>query len=829
MADQPKPVTPSQSQNIGRVETRNIVDEMSSAYLDYAMSVIVARALPDVRDGLKPVHRRVLFAMHQMGLRSRSQYTKSAKIVGEVLGKYHPHGDQAAYDTLARMAQDFAMRYPLVDGQGNFGSMDGDAPAAMRYTEARMTKLAEELLTDIEKETVNFSPNYDNKELEPQYLPASYPQLLCNGALGIAVGMATNIPPHNLREVIAATKLVITNPDVTIDELMEVLPGPDLPTGAVMYNRADIHQAYSTGKGRIVMRAVAEIQERKSGHQIVVSTIPYQVNKADLVTKIAELVKAKRIDGISDLRDESDRTDKVRIVLELKANSYPRKVLNQLYELTPMQTAFHVNMIALVDGIQPRLLSVRDVLDEFVKHRIVVVRRRTEFELTKAEHRLHILLGLKIALDAIDQIISLIRSSATKEAAYAALIEQFHLSSEQANAILEMRLSALAGLERKKVDDEMAEKQALIETLKTLLSSDVKIRSVIITELDAIATNYGDDRRTKIIPSAVSEFSAKDLIPNEQVVITLTTGNYIKRVSLDAYKTQQRGGKGIVGLTTKEEDTVSDLAVANTHDDILFFTSRGRLFRSKVYELPSASRQAKGTPIVNIAQLGPEETVTAMITLTDGAQPGKFFFMGTRGGSVKKTEISKYQHIRASGIIAMGLHPGDALQWVRTTTGQQQIVMVTRRGQAIHFAESDVRPMGRSAAGVRGIRLRSGDEVIALDVVSSEDNELLVVLKRGLGKRTKIGLFGLQRRGGSGLRAAKVTTRTGEVVGAQLILGTEGDVVMISEQGQTIRMPLRSVKRLGRDTQGVTLMRFRESGDSVASLTVFRQTDDVTN
>lgn len=824
--EEPQPLTTTPDSNIGRVEPRSIVDEMGSAYLDYAMSVIVSRALPDVRDGLKPVHRRVLYAMHQLGLRARTKHRKSATIVGEVLGKYHPHGDQAAYDTLARMAQDFAMRYPLVDGQGNFGSMDGDAPAAMRYTEARMTALSEELLTDIEKETVDFSPNYDNTQLEPKYLPAKYPQLLLNGALGIAVGMATNIPPHNLREVAAATNLLLKNPDATIEDLVEVLPGPDFPTGGIIYNKADILTAYSTGKGRIVMRAVAEIEETKRGHQIVVSAIPYQVNKADLVTKIADLVKEKRLDGISDLRDESDRNDSVRIVIELKSSAYPKKVLNRLFELTPMQTAFHVNILALVDGIQPRVLSLKDVLSEFIKHRAQVIRRRTEFDLKKAEARLHILQGLKTALDHIDAIITLIRESETREIAHAGLMDKFSLSDLQASAILEMRLAALAGLERKKVLDEIAEKEALIAELRAILASEERIRTIIGTELDAVAEAHGDDRRTQIVPTALGEFSAEDLIPNEQVVITLTTGNYIKRVTVDAYRSQRRGGKGIVGMTTKEEDEVSALRVANTHDDLLFFTSKGRLFRTKVYELPAASRIAKGTPIVNIVQLGPDETVTAMITLTSKDAKDGYFFMGTRDGNVKKTEIEKYANVRKTGIIAMGLKDRDVLEWVRVTSGKDRIIMVSKQGQAIQFEETDVRPMGRSAAGVRGMKLRDNDQVMALDVVTDPGEELLVVLENGFGKRTQVALFGAQRRGGFGLRAAKVTPKTGVVIGAELVTGNEGEVVMISQQGQTIRLPLKSVKRLGRDTQGVTLMRFREADDKVASMTVFRERED---
>lgn len=818
----PQPATDA---NIGHIEPRSISEEMSESYLNYAMTVIISRALPDIRDGLKPVHRRVLYAMHQMGMRSRSKHVKSAKIVGEVLGKFHPHSDQAAYDTLARMAQDFSMRYLLVDGQGNFGSMDGDAPAAMRYTEARPTALAEELLADIEKETVEFMPNYDTSTVEPKYLPAKVPNLLLNGALGIAVGMATSIPPHNLREVVAATKAQIDNPDITVDELMTHLPGPDFPTGAIIYNTEDIKVAYATGKGSIVMRAVATIEEKKTGsHQIVVTAIPYQVNKADLVAKIADLVKAKRLEGISDLRDESDRNDAVRIVIELKPTAYPKKVLNRLFELTAMQTSFHVNMLAIVDGIQPRILSIHDVLGEFIRHRVEVVRRRTTYDLARAEARLHILEGLRTALDHIDAIITLIRGSETREEAHAGLCSAYSLSDLQASAILEMRLSALAGLERKKVLDEMTEKEALIAELKGILASPEKVQAIIKTELDEVAEQHGDDRRTQIIPTALGSFSAEDLIPDEQVAITLTSGNYIKRVPVSAYKAQQRGGKGIVGMTTKEEDTVELLRVASTHDDILFFTSKGRLFKSKVYELPAASRQAKGTPVVNIIQLAPEEAVTEMITLAAKHRDGRtYFFMGTRQGVVKKTEIEKYQNVRSSGIIAIGLKDDDALHWVKPTSGNDTLMMVSKNGQAIQFLETDVRPMGRSAAGVRGMRLRAGDHVMAMDVIPSPEADLLVVLGKGFGKRTKSEHFGIQKRGGIGVRTAKVTSRTGEVIAAQIVEGDDGDVVMISEQGQTIRLPLKSVKRLGRDTQGVTLMRFKDPGDRVASMTVFRK------
>lgn len=812
------------SSQIGKLEPRSITDEMSQSYLDYAMSVIVSRALPDVRDGLKPVQRRILFAMNEMGLRSKAKFTKSAKIVGEVLGKYHPHGDQAVYDTLARMVQDFSMRYPLVNGQGNFGSVDGDSPAAMRYTEAKMQALSEEFLADIDKDTVDFAPNYDGTKQEPRYMPTRVPNLLLNGALGIAVGMATNIPPHNLSELVKGIKALIDNPELTIDDLIELVPGPDFPTGATIYGREDIKQVYATGRGPIVIRANATIKEKKkSGYQIIISALPYQVNKADLIAKIANLVKLKKIDGISDIRDESDRNEKVRVVIELKANAYPKKVLNRLYDLTPMQTVFHVNLIALQEGIQPRLFNLKEALWAFIDHRTLVINRRTRFELAKAQERLHILEGLSRALDEIDLIINTIRSSKTRETAKVALRKKFKFSEMQVNAILDMRLSALAGLERQKVLDELQEKRDLIKKLNEILASPDLVKKIIKDELDEVSAKFSDERRTKIVAARLGDFSAEDLIPNEQVVITLTTANYIKRVPINSYRSQKRGGKGILGMTTKEEDEVKILRVANTHDDILFFTSKGRIFKSKVYELPSASRQAKGTAIVNLIQLAPNETVTSLITLSkDRIDNNKYLFYGTRNGIVKKTAISAYKNIRKSGIIALKLRDEDELRWVRTTSGEDSILIVTQKGQAIHFNESDVRPMGRGASGVRGIKLRENDEVIALDTVREKDSDLLVVSEKGFGKRTATKLFAKQKRGGFGLRAAKITSRTGRLVAASIVTGNEGELVMVSSLGQTIRLPLKSVKRLGRSTQGVTLMRFKATQDHVASMTFFK-------
>lgn len=808
----------------GLIKPRILEEEMRESYLDYAMSVIVARALPDVRDGLKPVHRRVLYSMHELGLTSHTKFRKSATVVGDVLGKYHPHGDIAVYDSLVRMAQTFAMRYLLVEGQGNFGSMDGDSAAAMRYTEARMSALAEEMLVDIDKNTVDFIANYDGTRQEPTVLPAKVPQLLLNGTLGIAVGMATNIPPHNLGEVIDATMHLIDNSQATIEDLMGYIQGPDFPTAGHIYNIEDVKLAYVTGKGRVLIRAVAEIEERKSdGFRIIISQIPYQVNKADLISKIANLIKLKKLEGITGLRDESDRTSGVRIVIELKANAYPKKILNRLYELTPMQTVFHVNMLALVDGIQPKVLTLKNVLEEYIKHRQVVVRRRTEFLLTRAKDREHILEGLKKALDHIDEIIVTIKKSETKEIAHKNLIEKFDLSDRQSAAILEMRLSALAGLERKKILDELVEKRKLIKELEAILASGKKILEIIKKELLELREKYADERKTKIFKQKVGEFSAEDLIPNEQVIVTLTKDNYIKRLPASTYRSQNRGGKGIAGMSTKKEDTVEHLLVSWTHNDIMFFTDKGRVFTTKVYDLPTASRQAKGQAIVNILQMAPDEKVTAVITLNPKVTEGqKYFFMTTKNGVVKKTLISAYQNVRKSGLIAIKIRPDDELRWVNTTSGADKIIIITKNGQSIYFKEGDARPMGRSASGVRGIRLRVGDKVIVMDVVRSEEIDIFTILERGFGKRTKIKNFNMQKRGGIGTRASKVSAKTGPVVEALITSGDEGDVVIVSSLGQMIRTPLKSVKRLGRDTQGVTLMRLN-SGDKVASMTVFKK------
>lgn len=824
MADDKEKTTKQPADEIGYVKDKSIEQEMQGSYLDYAMSVIVARALPDVRDGLKPVHRRIIYAMGEMSLLHNKKYTKSAKIVGEVLGKYHPHGDLAVYDTLVRMAQTFAMRYRLVDGQGNFGSMDGDTAAAMRYTEARMTKQSEEMLTDIDKDTVDFVENYDGSLEEPSVLPAKVPQLLLNGSVGIAVGMATNIPTHNLGEICSAVAHLIDNPKATSEELMEFVPGPDFPTGGKIYGTEGIRAAYSTGKGKIVVRGEAEIEENGKAQRIIVSSLPYQVNKADLIAKIADLVKQKKIEGISGLRDESDRKEGVRIIVDLKANSYPKKVLNQLFDMTALQSAFHANLLALAGGIQPKVFTLDQILHEFIKHRQVVIRRRTQYLLKRAEAREHILEGLKKALDQIDAIIATIKKSPTKEEAQKALMAGFDLSALQSAAILDMRLSQLAALERKKIEDELEEIKAMIAQYKAILGSEEKILEIVKQETLEVKENYGDKRKTKILAQELGSFKTEDLVPNEDVLVTMTKDNYIKRIPTDSYKHQGRGGKGVVGMGTKEADVIEHIVQAETHDDIMFFTDRGRVFTTKVYEVPSGSRQAKGQAIVNVLQISPEEKVTAMIAVSKKrSQEAKYFFMATQRGSVKKTEVEKYRNIRKTGIKAIGLKDGDTLRFVDTTSGNDHIMLVSQRGQGILFDEKQVRPMGRSASGVRGIKLRESDNLISLDVIRGESAQLLTVLENGYGKRTEVFKhFKPQNRGGMGVRASKTTTKTGQVIHALVLSDDTGDLVLVSRGGQVIRIKIKSVKRLGRDTQGVTLMRLKGS-DKVASVTLVKE------
>ncbi|NTW15489.1 MAG: DNA gyrase subunit A [Candidatus Moranbacteria bacterium] len=806
----------------GRIEPRQITDEVRQSYLDYAMSVIVSRALPDVRDGLKPVHRRILYSMWSTGLRSGAKFRKSATVVGEVLGKYHPHGDTAVYDTMVRMAQDFSLRYPLVWGQGNFGSMDGDSAAAYRYTEAKLAQIAEEMLVDIEKDTVDFVPNFDGVHQEPTVLPAKLPQLLLNGTVGIAVGMATNIAPHNLGELVDGICHLIDHPDASVDDLLGFVKGPDFPTGGIAYNQADIREAYATGRGKIVTRAKADIVETKAGaYQIVVSEMTYATNKATLIEKIAELVKDGKIQGIRDLRDESDK-DGVRIVVELKKDAYPQKVLNRLYSLTDLQKNFNVNMLALVDGIDPQVLGLKPILEHYVAHREQVVTRRTKYELEKAKDRAHILEGLKKALDHIDEIISTIKKSKTKEEAHGNLQKNFRLSERQATAILEMRLQTLSGLERQKIEDELEEKRKLIAHLEDLLGSREKLLGVVKDELIEVRDKYGDARKTKIVRGGVGEFKQEDLIPNEDAIITLSEDGYIKRMNPSVYRVQKRGGKGVIGAVTKDEDKISMVLSLETHADLMFFTNTGKVFQLKAYEIPESSRTAKGAAVVNFIQISPEEKITEMVARKKGDDT-KYLFMATRGGTVKKTKIEEFENVRRSGLIAINLEKGDLLNWVRPTTGGDDIILTTQDGQAIRFKETDVRAMGRSAAGVRGIRLVDGDEVVAMDVIAKGEKglELLILSQNGLGKRSELKHYKVQKRGGSGIKTMKVTDKTGKLVGAAITsMGNiEDDLILTSEKGTIIRIPFNSVPLLSRVTQGVRVMK-PQAGDKVGAFTV---------
>jgi len=820
-----KPNQDSLINNRGNVEALSIVDEMETSYIDYAMSVIVSRALPDVRDGLKPVHRRILYAMWTIGLRHSAKFRKSATVVGEVLGKYHPHGDAAVYASMVRMAQDFAMRYQLINGQGNFGSMDGDSAAAMRYTEAKLQAIAEELIFDIEKNTVDFIPNYDGSHKEPKVMPAKLPNLLLNGTTGIAVGMATSIPPHNLGELIDATILLIDNPKATVEDLMEIVKGPDFPTGGVIYNIEDIKAAYATGRGGITMRGEAEILENKAGqYQIIISSIPFQVNKANMLEKIAQLVKDKKLEGIKDLRDESDK-DGVRVVVDLKKDSYPNKILNNIYKHTQLQEKFHVNMLALVDGIQPRVLTLKNILEEYIKHRQVVIVRRTQFDLDKAKDRAHILAGLKKALDKIDAVIKTIRASKDKEVAKVNLMKKFKLTERQAVAILEMKLQSLANMERKRLEDELKEKKKLITELEAILKSTSKVFTIIKKELKEIRDKFADARRTKVIKSAVGKMDTKDLIPNEATVITMTHDGYIKRLSPENFRTQGRGGKGVMGLTTKEQDDVSIFMSTSTHADLMFFTTKGRVFQLKAHEVPQQSRTAKGQNIVNFLQLSPEEKVSAIIQSED-FKVFKYLVMLTKYGVIKRVEVAQFYNVRRSGLIAMKLKGDDVLNWVRTSSGKDDIILVTAKGQAIRFKEKDVRAMGRGASGVRAIRLKKGDVIIGVDLLldgsASSDEQLMVVMANGFGKRTNVAAYKVQGRGGSGIKTAQVTEKTGDIASANVVSSKAetADMIIISKKGQVIRLPIQAVNILGRATQGVRLMKFRDTNDRVSSVTL---------
>ena len=799
------------------MELKTIEEIMEDNYLRYSMSVIVDRALPDVRDGLKPVHRRILYSMNEDGLRSGSRHRKSANVVGAVMGKYHPHGDVAIYDAMVRMAQPWSMRYVLINGQGNFGSMDGDPPAAMRYTEAKMTKMTDEMLIDIDKNTVDFRDNYDGTNKEPVVLPAKLPNLLLNGQLGIAVGMATNIPPHNLGEIIDAEVYLIDHPDATVENLLEFVKGPDFPTGGIIYGQDSIKTAYSTGRGGVVVRGVADIIESKNGrYEIIISEIPFGLNKETLVLKIAELIKDKKIIGVSDLRDESAR-GQVKIVLYLKKDAYPKKILNQLYQLTPLQGAFHFNMMALIDGIQPKVLGLVDILSEHIKHRQIVVRRRTEFDLQKALDRSHILEGFKIALDNIDEVITIIRQSQTTEEAQKKLIAKFKLSEIQAKAILAMQLRTLTGLERKKIEDELEQLTKLIKELRAILADEKLILKIIKEEFLDIKKQYQDPRKTKVIKNELGRMSDEDLIADEQVAITLTTANYIKRSLLAEYKKQNRGGKGKRGMTTRDEDAVEHVVNASTHDYLLFFTNKGRVFKLKAYEVPSVGLNAKGMAIVNLLQLEPEETVSSMINISKNDHANNLI-MCTKRGVIKKTAFEQFNNVRISGLIAIKLDPSDELKWIRMTNGDNEIIISTALGQAIRFHESESRPLGRASRGVRGIRLRPNDFVIGMDIIE-EGSSIFVISKYGYGKRTKVSQFTPHSRGGVGIRSAIVNSKTGNLVGVKSLDNENQEVIIISQQGQTIRLGLNNIPDLSRATQGVRIMRLNNN-DEVVSLTL---------
>ncbi|MGN7358830.1 DNA gyrase subunit A [Paenibacillus sp. SAF-054] len=798
-------------ENNPQIKERDIGTEMRESFMDYAMSIIVSRALPDVRDGLKPVHRRVLYAMSELGLSPDKPFKKSARIVGEVIGKYHPHGDVPAYETMVRMAQDFSMRYMLVEGHGNFGSVDGDAPAAMRYTEARLSKIAQEMLRDINKETIDFTENYDGEELEPVVLPARYPNLLVNGVSGIAVGMATNIPPHNLGEVIDGALALIKDPDLTSLDLMDYIKGPDFPTSGYILGRSGIRQAYETGRGSVTMRAKAEIEEHNSKARIIVTELPYQVNKARLVEKIAELVREKRIDGITDLRDESDRNG-MRIVIELRRDVNPSVMLNNLYKHTAMQSTFGINMLAIVKN-EPKVLSLRDVLRYYLEHQVEVIRRRTEYDLKKAEARAHILEGLRVALDHLDEVISIIRGSQTTDIARERLIERFGLSNEQTQAILEMRLQRLTGLEREKIESEYQELMVKIAEYKEILANEHLVLEIISNELLEIKERFADERRTEITVGEESILD-EDLIPREEVVITITHTGYIKRLPANTYRSQKRGGRGVVGMDTKDQDFVEHLFVTNSHHYLMFFTDRGKVYRLKAYEIPELSRTARGTAIINLIQIEQGETINAVIPVEE-FESDKYLFFVTQSGIVKKTPLEDYVNIRKGGLIAINLREDDALIEVKLTDGQREMIMGTAQGMSIRFSENDVRSMGRSATGVKGISLDANDQVIGMDVVE-KDLDALIVTSKGYGKRTPLSDYRSQTRGGKGIKTMNVTDKNGTVVGLKVVKPDE-DLMIITSSGTLIRTSIEGISQMGRYTQGVKLINIRED-DFVATV-----------
>lgn len=806
-----------------KIQTADIAAELQESYLDYAMSVIVSRALPDARDGLKPVHRRILYTMWENGLRPGSKFRKSAAVVGEVLKSLHPHGDASVYDALVRMVQDFSLRYPLIEGQGNFGSVDGDSAAAYRYTEAKLARISEELLTDIEKETVDWMPNYDASTQEPKVLPARLPNLLLNGSMGIAVGMATNIPPHNLGEVCDAIVYLAEHPDVEAKELTGFVKGPDFPTGGIIYDKKAIEDAYATGRGAITTRAVAEIEERKSGQfDVIITEIPYQVNKSELITRMAELVQEKKIEGIRDLRDESDK-EGMRIVVELKNDAPPQKILNQLYQYTDLQKDFYLNLLALDHGIRPQVMSLKDVLEAYLEHRKIVVRRRTEFDLKKAEERAHILEGLVKALGVIDKIIATIKASADKDEAHKNLVKKFKLSDLQATAILEMKLQSLAALERKQLEAELKEKRKLIEDLRLILKNPKKITDIIKNEVVGLKEKYGDERRTKVVNSSLKEFREEDLTPKEETLITLSQSNYIKRLRPETFKVQRRGGKGLIGFDLKEEDFVKHFLSANTHDNILFFTDQGRAFQTKVYEIPQATRTSKGKIIHNFLDIPPTESISAIIAYPNDGEQNQFLMMVTKNGLLKKVDLSSFAKVRRTGILAIKLKKIDSLKSVKLAAKGEEAIITSGKGQAIRFKESQIRPQGRNAAGVRGIRLKNNDTVSSLDIIKGGKGEtgvrLLTVLAKGFAKQTTLDQYKLQSRGGQGIKTAKITDKTGEVIATQVIKDQE-EILALSGKGQVLRTKISSIRLASRATQGVRIMNLKAGDKLVGVITL---------
>ncbi len=821
---EPKKTAASEGSEIGYVKPREIVEEMRNSYIDYAMSVIVSRALPDVRDGLKPVHRRILYAMLEDGLSAGAKTRKSATVVGSTLGRYHPHGDASVYDALARMAQDFSLRYPLIIGQGNFGSVDGDPPAAMRYTECKMSKIGDNLLEDINKETVDFVENFDGTRKEPLVLPSPLPQLLLNGSLGIAVGMATNIPPHNLSEVVDACVHLIENPKADTEDLFQFIKGPDFPLGGSIFSQKEILEAYSQGKGPIITRGKAEIAEsEKSGKsQIVITEIPFQSQKSTLLEQFASLVQEKKVEGVKDIRDESDK-DGLRIVLELQKDAYPQKILNRLYKFTDLQKTFYLNMLALVDGIQPKTLSLAEVLGYFLSHRQEVVLRRTKYDLEKAKERAHILEGLHKCLSNIDAVIKTIRASEDRPTALKNLMKRFKLTQIQANAILETKLSALAKLERKKIEEELKELKLKIKEYTAILKSPQKVKALIKKELISLKQVFGDERRTKVFAQKAGEFSEEDLIPQEETIITLTRGGYVKRVNPSFYKNQKRGGKGFLGLKTVGDDIVEHFLSAQTHDNLLFFTDSGKVFQVPVYEIPEATRVAKGRGLLNFLEISPQEKVLALFSLGKEDQETKFLAMATKQGIVKKTPLEDFKNVRKSGLIAITLKKGDELKSVAKTTGQDEMILATEKGQAIRFREKNIRSMGRTASGIKGIRLAKGDQVVGMEVIhpssveaKREKQYLLFLTDKGFGKRTDFSEFKTQGRGGSGVKAAKITPKTGEIVGFKVVGSSEEDLIVISQKGQVIRLKIGTVSILKRITQGVRVMKL-DASDKIVS------------